>query len=740
MSNVPEQNDDLAQTLARLADRLDHIEIQLQQALETLPLHQWKLLQPLNKRPLTKYTPLSPNDCPTQNFIPTQNLKNTSQVFRKDFFRSPLPEVERRKFLAGCPRNVEREYNPLRSTLSIWRQTTDASTLNYPIFNFDYPVSHGHWICFYIKHFNRNKSVLLILSRPLMFYTHYYQIRPLTSPNFAWTTCSAVSASMVRHHGWPATRQPHSWIPRQCWITSTLPNLCSQIGKRPRTKGKAHSSSGKSENEKSDTPPHVGHNKVDQKRKDFQHGPRQPKRERTPNHSSRRTLKPVPTSVGQDIRRELGTFLIPSGLKIPFTTPPPLRNGDHLITKRHSQQQHQIIEQEILRLLCKRAVEVIDPNSSGFRSQLFTIPKKNRRLPTGTEFTTPQPIYATQTFQDGVTENHLQLHQPRRLPDKYRPSRRLSPHPGRTMLPSISTILGQVSYQFRVLPFGLSLSPMVFTKMLRPVLRWARRKGIRLSAYLDDLLIVAKDKQTSQHHTRMIAQKLNELGYLIKSASTDRGGVSSPPEDTLPSPSKDSSPPTRQGMVLHDDPNARSYKGAPLVAGTTSIMEWPEFPTVNSDNGSIHRCVRLRLGYSQQPTPLAREMVRIRGASSYQLERMWKLVNLRRFQGTSMKVYCDNTTTIAYINKFGGTRSPTLMHLAQQIWTYCLKTITRLNLTYIPSAFNPADAPSRQLIRQLEWRIDQIFFQKLEKKWGPHHVDLFAHKRNHHLPRYVTWK
>jgi hypothetical protein len=32
MSNVPEQNNDLAQTLARLADRLDHIEIQLQQS------------------------------------------------------------------------------------------------------------------------------------------------------------------------------------------------------------------------------------------------------------------------------------------------------------------------------------------------------------------------------------------------------------------------------------------------------------------------------------------------------------------------------------------------------------------------------------------------------------------------------------------------------------------------------------------------------------------------------------
>ncbi|KAI8136445.1 hypothetical protein BJV82DRAFT_527686 [Fennellomyces sp. T-0311] len=30
----------------------------------------------------------------------------------KDFFRTPLPEVEHRRFLAICPRNVDREYTP----------------------------------------------------------------------------------------------------------------------------------------------------------------------------------------------------------------------------------------------------------------------------------------------------------------------------------------------------------------------------------------------------------------------------------------------------------------------------------------------------------------------------------------------------------------------------------------------------------------------------------------------------
>jgi hypothetical protein len=75
-------------------------------------------------------------------------------------------------------------------------------------------------------------------------------------------------------------------------------------------------------------------------------------------------------------------------------------------------------------------------------------------------------------------------------------------------------------FQFRVLPFGLSLSPLVFTKILKPVLRWARRKGIRISAYFDDLLIVARDKRTSQVHTRLVLQKLNELGFLTKESKS----------------------------------------------------------------------------------------------------------------------------------------------------------------------------------------------------------------------------
>ena len=62
----------------------------------------------------------------------------------------------------------------------------------------------------------------------------------------------------------------------------------------------------------------------------------------------------------------------------------------------------------------------------------------------------------------------------------------------------------------------MSLSTMVFTKILRPMLKWARRKGIRVAAYLDDLLIVAKDRLTSGKHTKMVLEKLQELGWRFR--------------------------------------------------------------------------------------------------------------------------------------------------------------------------------------------------------------------------------
>ena len=71
---------------------------------------------------------------------------------------------------------------------------------------------------------------------------------------------------------------------------------------------------------------------------------------------------------------------------------------------------------------------------------------------------------------------------------------------------------------------------------------------------------------------------------------------------------------------------------------------------------------------------------------------IWKALMLQQWTGNNIRVMCDNTTTIAYVNKFGGTRSQALLHLSRRIWNFCLQTDTRLHLQYVASAFNPADS------------------------------------------------
>src|SRR5437588_610379 len=49
-------------------------------------------------------------------------------------------------------------------------------------------------------------------------------------------------------------------------------------------------------------------------------------------------------------------------------------------------------------------------------------------------------------------------------------------------------------YCFTCLPFGLTASPRIFTKILRPVIKLLRSKDVRLVIYLDDILLMVRSK------------------------------------------------------------------------------------------------------------------------------------------------------------------------------------------------------------------------------------------------------
>ena len=66
-----------------------------------------------------------------------------------------------------------------------------------------------------------------------------------------------------------------------------------------------------------------------------------------------------------------------------------------------------------------------------------------------------------------------------------------------------------------MLPFGLSSSPRVFTKMLTPVVRYVHSQGQRLNPYIDDLLGASASLPRARIACRLLVDILLDLGYVI---------------------------------------------------------------------------------------------------------------------------------------------------------------------------------------------------------------------------------
>ena len=71
------------------------------------------------------------------------------------------------------------------------------------------------------------------------------------------------------------------------------------------------------------------------------------------------------------------------------------------------------------------------------------------------------------------------------------------------------------NYQFKMLPFGLSIAPRTFMKIMRPVMAKLQEQGLRLIIYLDDILLVANSPEKLRHHTRILIDHLQDLGFIL---------------------------------------------------------------------------------------------------------------------------------------------------------------------------------------------------------------------------------
>jgi len=69
-------------------------------------------------------------------------------------------------------------------------------------------------------------------------------------------------------------------------------------------------------------------------------------------------------------------------------------------------------------------------------------------------------------------------------------------------------------YGFTVLPFGLATACYAFTKLMRPLVRYWRGRGLRVIVYLDDGIVAVKGKDESIRESKVVQSDLMKVGLI----------------------------------------------------------------------------------------------------------------------------------------------------------------------------------------------------------------------------------
>ena len=180
------------------------------------------------------------------------------------------------------------------------------------------------------------------------------------------------------------------------------------------------------------------------------------------------------------------------GYRIPFDRRPPLSERPLSLPAYSPQSIKGVAStQELQTLLRKGAVEPA-PQSPGFYSRLFLVQKASGSW---------RPIIDLSTLNDYVTSSHFHMETPQSVLRSIRPGDwmvSLDLQDAYLQVPVhhdlhryLLFVVGGRTYQFRVLCFGLTTAPQVFTRIMAPVSAILHKYGVRMLRYLDDWLILA---------------------------------------------------------------------------------------------------------------------------------------------------------------------------------------------------------------------------------------------------------
>jgi len=110
---------------------------------------------------------------------------------------------------------------------------------------------------------------------------------------------------------------------------------------------------------------------------------------------------------------------------------------------------------------------------------------------------------------------------------------------------------------------------------------------------------------------------------------------------------------------------------------------------------------------------------------------------LPQLKGCSVRMMQDNQAVMYIVRKLSS-KDRALLRLVRRFWALCDLHGIRVQMDYVRSAENPADAPSRYRFSD-EWKLSPEVFAAVEHQLClTHSIDLFASAATTQLSRYVS--
>ncbi len=211
------------------------------------------------------------------------------------------------------------------------------------------------------------------------------------------------------------------------------------------------------------------------------------------------------------------TRTIRLGYAIQFARRPPKFNG--ILESSVAVRNAPVLRKEIAVLLAKDAIEPVPPAEmrQGFYSPCFIVPKKGGGLRPILDLRVLNRALHKLPFKMRTRRLIIKCIQPQDwfaaidLKDAYFHVSILLRH-----RPFLRFAFEGRAWQYRVLPFGLSLSPRVFTKVVEGALTPLQEVGVRILNYLDDWLLLAQSREQLGDHRDLVLRHLSQLRLWVK--------------------------------------------------------------------------------------------------------------------------------------------------------------------------------------------------------------------------------